>query len=88
MTNKSIVYALTKLCPGTLWTLRGDNLDGLEWLDQTTTRPTNKEIIDVAATYIKPPTLEEQLEAIWKGGTDMEDMRVTVLAVKSTNPKV
>lgn len=33
------------------------------------------------------PPIEEQLDAIWKGGVDMEAMRAKVLAVKEKYPK-
>lgn len=32
MTNKQIVDALIRLCPGAKWTLNGDNFDDIEWL--------------------------------------------------------
>lgn len=32
MTNKQIVDALVRLCPGAKWTLAGDNFDDIEWL--------------------------------------------------------
>ena len=33
------------------------------------------------------PTLEDQLDAIWKGGQAMEDMRAKIQAVKDKFPK-
>lgn len=33
------------------------------------------------------PPIEEQLDAIWKGGAEMEAMRLRVLAVKAKFPK-
>ncbi len=33
------------------------------------------------------PPIADQLDAIWKGGADMEAMRKTVLAVKAKFPK-
>lgn len=33
------------------------------------------------------PPIEDQLDAIWKGGQDMEDMRAIILAIKNKYPK-
>lgn len=33
------------------------------------------------------PDLRDQLDAIWKGGTDLDDMRLKVLSVKEKYPK-
>jgi hypothetical protein len=33
------------------------------------------------------PSIEDQLDAIWKGGTDMEAMRKKIAAVKTRFPK-
>lgn len=33
------------------------------------------------------PSIEDQLDAIWKGGEEMENMRQKVLAVKTRIPK-
>jgi len=33
------------------------------------------------------PPIEEQLDAIWKGGAEMDAMRLRVLAVKARFPK-
>lgn len=33
------------------------------------------------------PSIEDQLDAIWKGGAEMEAMRQRVLAVKTNLPK-
>lgn len=34
------------------------------------------------------PSITDQLDALWKGGHALEEMRVAVLAVKETYPKV
>lgn len=36
--------ALLSLRPGAEWTLNGDTYEGLQWLDQTQTKPTKDEI--------------------------------------------
>ena len=33
------------------------------------------------------PSIEDQLDALWKGGTDVDEMRQRVLAVKQRFPK-
>ena len=45
MNNLSISMALMALRPGAEWRLVGDDLTGLEWLDQEQSRPTDSEII-------------------------------------------
>ena len=39
-----ITHALISLRPGAQWTLRGDDISGLEWLDGKQTQPTETEI--------------------------------------------
>jgi hypothetical protein len=39
-----IVEALQNLKPGATWSLNGDNYDGLDWLDETQTKPTEEEV--------------------------------------------
>lgn len=42
--NHSIALALQHLRPGAAWSLNGDSLDGITWLDSVQTRPTDAEI--------------------------------------------
>ena len=39
-----ITHALTLLKPGAQWTLNGDDISGLNWLDSEQTQPTETEI--------------------------------------------
>ena len=39
-----ITHALQSLKPGAQWTLNGDDISGLEWLDSKQTQPTETEI--------------------------------------------
>ena len=39
-----ITHALIELKPGAEWTLRGDDISGLEWLDSSQTKPTETEV--------------------------------------------
>ena len=39
-----ITHALQSLKPGAQWTLNGDDISGLEWLDSKETQPTETEI--------------------------------------------
>ena len=39
-----ITHALISLRPGAQWTLRGDDISGLEWVDTKQTQPTETEI--------------------------------------------
>ena len=38
--------ALSKLYPNSKWVWRGDEYNGLEWLDENQTKPTEQEILD------------------------------------------
>ena len=44
-----IPAALQALKPGAKWVLRGDKYSGIEWLDESQTVPTEKEITDKIA---------------------------------------
>lgn len=45
-------------------------------------------VIDYAARrQAEYPTIADQLDAIWKGGAELERMRDTIMAVKEANPK-
>ena len=39
-----ITHALQSLKPGAQWTLRGSNYSGLEWQDESQTKPTETEV--------------------------------------------
>ena len=39
-----ITHAILALKPGAQWALRGDNYSGLEWLDESQTKPTEDEV--------------------------------------------
>jgi hypothetical protein len=39
-----ITKALVNLRPGAQWSLNGDEYDGLEWLDETQSKPTKKQV--------------------------------------------
>lgn len=90
----TIAEALLRLRPGALWGLRGDTYADIKWLDTNQTKPTEQEINDCIDTYsyqerraVEYPNITEQLDAIWKGGVAMEEMRAKVLAVKEKHPK-
>ena len=40
----TIAQALLALKPGAQWTLRGDDISGLEWVDTKQTQPTETEV--------------------------------------------
>lgn len=45
MTHIKIIQALHQLRPMAQWVLRGEILNGLEWIDESQPRPTDEEII-------------------------------------------
>ncbi len=44
MNHDSIIKALSILAPESHWNLRGDSINGLEWLDDLSNRPTDDQI--------------------------------------------
>jgi predicted nuclease with TOPRIM domain len=96
-----ITRALKSLRPGAEWTLRGDDYEGLQWLDKTQSKPTeeeiNQEIERLQAEYAAKeyqrqrapeyPDIKDQLDAIWKGGDAYEEMLTRVMEVKAKYPK-
>jgi len=51
----TIVEAIQALRPGAQWSLRGDEYEGLEWLDQLQAKPTEQEI----AALLPKPTVSK-----------------------------
>ncbi|MCA1379409.1 hypothetical protein I6F34_01050 [Bradyrhizobium sp. BRP05] len=45
MLHYDLVEALELIRPGAKWTLRGDDISGLDWLDDLATKPTDDEIL-------------------------------------------
>lgn len=97
-----IAKALTTLRPGAQWVLRGDSYDGLEWLDQEQTKPTEAEITAevarlqaewTATEYQRLrspeyPSIGDQLDALFHAGVFPAEMAATIQAVKDKYPKV
>ena len=94
------VDALLKLKPNAEWSWNGDVYDGLEWLDENQTKPTEQEILDkqaeLQADYdakeyqrkraSEYPSIGDQLDYIYHNGIDAwkSDM---VDPVKNKYPK-
>lgn len=76
MTHAKLVKILEMIRPKAQWTLRGDTLADLEWLDQVQVKPTQDDIdagevqVDALAyqDLRKPeyPYYGDQLDAVWK----------------------
>lgn len=58
-----IVEAIKSLRPNAQWSLNGDTLDGLVWLDEEQTRPTNEEIINEAERLDNTPYIPSVVSA-------------------------
>jgi hypothetical protein len=76
MDNKSIALALQSLTPGAQWSLMGDTVDGLTWLDQVQTQPTLDQINAAILAYIDP-TIQATLDA--KNTSLAADVRLNAL---------
>lgn len=93
--------ALAALRPRSEWILDGDSYAGINWLDQSQTKPTEAEVqAEVArlqAEYdaqeyarkraLEYPAIGDQLDALWKGGDAAAEMLTRVQAVKAKYPK-
>ena len=93
--------ALLSLRPNAQWALNGEDYSGLEWPDQTQTKPTEAEIdaevirlqAEAAANAYQAkraaeyPAITDQLDALWKGGDAAAEMLAKVQAVKAKYPK-
>jgi hypothetical protein len=91
--------ALQSLKSGAEWILRGDNYEGLEWLDKTQTPPTKEEVEAEIARLQKEweqtqyqrdrkqeyPSIEEQLDLLYHEGYDGWKEKIT--EVKNKYPK-
>lgn len=78
---------------------QGDGID--KWEHETLSKPNQLQLIKDLSEYeaflrsreyiakraAEYPSIEDQLDALMKGGKDLEDMRARVLAVKAKFPK-
>lgn len=89
-----VLQAARILRPGTAWNLQGDVLSQAEDGTPRVKVPASDEINTVIAKYdyiekrvSEYPPIGDQLDALWSGGKDADDMKSKVLAVKSKYPK-
>lgn len=97
----NIGIALNSLRPGAQWSINGIDYEGLQWLDETQSKPTEEEVTQEierlqeeygAKEYQRQrapeyPSITDQLDAIWKGGDAYDAMLAKVMAVKDKYPK-
>ena len=94
-------YALRSLYDDQQWILKGtDSLSGLEWTGPKP-RPSKQELdIELARLQAEYdaleyqrlrepeyPPIKDQLDALWKGGDALDEMKAQVLAIKAKYPK-
>ena len=74
MTGQQIIDALHILTPGAEWTLTGDELEGLDWLDKKVARPSDEIILaEIANPTPKPKlTIEQKLASV---GLSLDDLK-------------
>ena len=97
-----IVEALQSLTPGAQWTLSGDSYEGLEWLDEVQTKPTEEECVAEAARLQAEydaldyqrlrapeyPPMVDYIDGVVKGDQEQIDAYIAAcLAVKEKYPK-
>ena len=99
MREPYIISALLALKPGAEWTTRGDNYSGLEWLDKSQTKPTEKEIEEKIAEIkyqeeinvyqekrkLEYPDWGDQLDKIYHSGIDV--WKSDIKTIKDKYPK-
>ena len=93
--------AIQSLRPGAQWSLNGDEYEGLEWLDETQTKPTEDEIsqeierlraeheLTQYQRQRKPeyPSITDQLDALFHAGVFPPEMAEQIQAIKDKYPK-
>lgn len=96
-----IDQAILSLRPNAQWILNGNSYDGLDWLDQSQTKPTeaevNAEVARLQAEYDAKeyarkrareyPPLGDQLDALFHAGVFPPEMAAMIQAVKDKYPK-
>ena len=96
-----IIHAVHSLRPGASWFINGDDYDGLEWVDETQSKPTEDEISQeierLKAEYEltqyqrqrKPeyPSITDQLDALFHAGVFPPEMAEQIQAIKDKYPK-
>ena len=85
---------LFALYPTAKWTLNGDTYDGITWLSEDISKPTEEELLSwvdpnayIAKRVAEYPPIGDQLDALWKGGDAAAEMLAKVQAVKAKYPK-
>jgi len=94
LTHKEIILAIQEIRPYAEWSLSGGSFENLVWHDKIQKKPTAEEVeqawksMQYKRNRVKEyPSIGDQLDAIWKGGKDMEEMKAKIDAVKSKFPK-
>jgi len=96
-----ISRAIKSLCPDAEFAIENEDYSTIRWFKQPETIPTLEEVeneiqrllqLDVDLSYqrkrkIEYPPIGDQLDALWKGGTALEEMKAMVMAVKDKYPK-
>jgi hypothetical protein len=96
-----IAKALITLRPNAQWSLLGNTYDGLEWLDEIQTKPSEDEISqkieELKAEHEltqyqrqrKPeyPSITDQLDALFHAGVFPPEMAEQIQAIKDKYPK-
>ena len=96
-----IIHAVHSLRPGASWFINGDDYDGLEWVDETQSKPTEDEIaqeierlkaeheLTQYQRQRKPeyPSITDQLDALFHAGVFPPEMAAQIQAIKDKYPK-
>jgi hypothetical protein len=94
-----LTKAIISLRPGANWILRGEEYEGLEWLDENQTKPTKQELIDecnrlnleyASMEYQRKrqseyPSFAEQFDTLYHEGYDA--WKASIDNIKNKYPK-
>lgn len=72
-----LTKALSDIRPNAQWSLTGDSYEGLEWLDETQSKPTLSEIEAAIANPLPEPelTVAEKLASV---GLSVDDLKAAL----------
>ena len=96
-----IDQALINLAPGAHWELLGDTYENIIWNDTEQLKPSKDEVLAevdrIISEYrsteyqrlrrVEYPSIQDQLDALWKGGEAAAAMLQQIQAVKVKYPK-
>lgn len=96
---RDLTKALASLYPTAMWTLNGDNYEGLNWMSEDIPKPSEQELFDECDRLyqiwlnneyqrqraVEYPSFADQFDLLYHGGYDA--WRESIQAIKDKYPK-